>query len=76
MFMSYGLLCSEDLFFQLINPAYLSPVTQSEIQAKFETSSEICLSDFLHRESFLAAAQQLSKVKGWQLIGPPNRYRK
>jgi hypothetical protein len=74
MFMSYGLLCSEDLFFQLINPAYLSPVTQSEIQAQFETSSEICLPDFLHRESFLAAAQQLSKVKGWQLIGPPNRY--
>jgi len=68
------LFCSEDLFFKLINPAYLSPLTQSEIQAKFETSSEICLPDFLLREAFAAAAQELNNASGWQLTGPPNRY--
>jgi hypothetical protein len=68
------LLRSEDLFFSLINPAYLSPVTQSEIQAKFEKSSEICLPDFLHKESFAAAAQELQSLAGWHHTGPPNRY--
>ncbi len=66
---------SEDLFFSLVNPVYLSPVTQSEIQAKFETSSEICLPDFLNREVFAAAALELESANGWQLTGPPNRYR-
>jgi hypothetical protein len=71
-----GLFCSEELFFSLVNPHYLSPVTQSEIQAKFEASSEICLPDFLNRESFAAAAQELHALTHWQLTGPPNRYYK
>ena len=37
----------EDVFYQWINPAYLDPVTQSEIQERFEEESEIELTDFL-----------------------------
>ena len=34
----------ETQFYQWLNPSYLDPETQSEIQAQFEQSSEISLS--------------------------------
>lgn len=37
----------EDFLFSMMNQQYIDPVTQSEIQEKFEEDSEIQLPDFL-----------------------------
>lgn len=52
----------EEEFFSLLNGQYMDPLTQSEIQDKFEEESEIQLSDFLpvsvhdHRGNSIAIA--------------------
>lgn len=64
----------EDIFYQWINPAYLDPVTQSEIQEKFEEDSEIELTDFLMPEKYkeLVSAVELENLK-WRQKGPANK---
>ena len=37
----------EDFLYSMINQQYIDPLTQSEIQEKFEEESEIQLADFL-----------------------------
>ena len=37
----------EDFLYSMINQQYIDPLTQSEIQQKFEEESEIQLADFL-----------------------------
>jgi len=63
----------EDIFFSVINPVYLNPMTQAEIQEKFEASSEICLPDFLNVDKFEKVCEQLKSFGDWQVEGPPNR---
>ena len=65
---------SEELFFSMINPIYLNPVTQSEIQEKFEQSSEISLPEFIQPQRFSAISDELKNLQGWKQEGPPNRY--
>lgn len=43
---------TEQEFYWWINPIYLDPLTQAEIKAKFEESSEISLPDFLIAEKY------------------------
>jgi len=64
---------SEDLFFGLVNPVYLDPQTQGDIQEKFEESSEISLPDFFAPEKYSAACEVLKAMKDWKQEGPPNR---
>ena len=68
-------LCSsEELFFSLVNPVYLDPGTQAEIQQKFEESSEISLPQFIVDERFEAAATQLAGAISWTTDFTPNRF--
>ena len=66
-----------DEFYTWINPQYLDPVTQSEIQTQFETNSEISLPNFLHPEKYCminAAFKEVSKTsKVWDRKGPANK---
>ena len=65
---------TEEEFFDWINPAYLDPGTQAEIQENFEMRSEIQLSEFLAEEKRLELAEALLGAKlGWQRKGPANR---
>ncbi|XP_023320742.1 prolyl 3-hydroxylase OGFOD1 [Eurytemora carolleeae] len=64
---------TEELFFSMINPIYLNPVTQSEIQEKFEQSSEISLPEFIQPQRFSAISDELKNLQGWKQEGPPNR---
>ena len=66
-----------DEFYNWINPQYLDPMTQSEIQTQFETNSEISLPNFLHPEKYCmikAAFKEISETsKMWKNIGPANK---
>ncbi|VDI51714.1 Hypothetical predicted protein [Mytilus galloprovincialis] len=64
----------ENTFYDWINPAYLDPVTQSEIQEKFEDDSEIELTDFLLPEKYeeLKTAIQETNLE-WKRKGPANK---
>jgi Rps23 Pro-64 3,4-dihydroxylase Tpa1-like proline 4-hydroxylase len=64
----------EDDFFEWINPLYLDPVTQSEIQENFEHSSEISLSGFFadDKHAELSAALRDSGLQ-WGTKGPANK---
>jgi len=64
---------SEDLFFSLLNPIYLNPETQAEIQEKFEESSEISLPQFFSLDKFEKAAEQLRSIADWDKDFTPNR---
>ena len=64
---------SEDLFFALLNPIYLNPETQAEIQEKFEESSEISLPQFFSLDQFEKAAEQLRSIADWDKDFTPNR---
>ena len=57
-----------------VNPSYLDPLVQSEIQTKFETDSEIELTNFLLPEK-LAAVQEALRTESlkWNRRGPPNK---
>jgi len=62
-------------FYRWLNPAYLDPETQSDIQTQFEESSEISLSGFLPPELYSELSQALASHKQWSLSGPPDRRR-
>jgi len=68
---------SEDDFYDWINPQYLDPTAQLEIQSHFEENSEISLPEFLSEEKFAAVNQALAKAskscKGWTTVGPADR---
>ena len=67
---------SED-FYNWINPQYLDPFTQSEIQVQFETNSEISLPNFLQPEKYCLVSAALKKVSAcensWKTVGPANK---
>ena len=57
-----------------INPSYLDPLVQSEIQTKFETDSEIELTKFLLPDKLQAVKEALqSEGVLWNKRGPPNK---
>jgi len=63
----------EDQFYSWLNPAYLDPETQGDIQSKFEESSEISLPGFLSAAKYSAVCQSLQEHKKWETVGPPDR---
>jgi len=63
----------EDDFFEWVNPQYLDPTTQVEIQSHFEENSEISLPDFLSPEKFEAVSQALAATTAWKTAGPSDR---
>lgn len=65
---------NEEDFFSWVNPIYLDPVTQSEIQDSFESNSEINLPNFLNPDKFEAVSEALRQTGlKWNRLGPPNR---
>ncbi|KAL3869659.1 hypothetical protein ACJMK2_042324 [Sinanodonta woodiana] len=64
----------EEVFYGWINPVYLSPDSQGEIQEKFETDSEIELQEFLQTDKYEALfnAVKESSIK-WCKRGPANK---
>ena len=57
-----------------VNPSYLDPLVQSEIQTKFETDSEIELTNFLLPEKLAAVQEALrTETLKWKKNGPPNK---
>ncbi len=63
----------EDEFYSWINPMYLDPDTQAEIQIRFETSSEISLQEFLNDDKAKAVSDYLKAAKNWKKVGPADR---
>jgi len=63
----------EDQFYSWINPSYLDPETQGDIQTKFEESSEISLPGFLSGEQYSAVCRALQAHSKWETVGPPDR---
>ena len=65
----------EDEFFSWVNPLYLDPVNQSEIQENFEANSEISLQDFLDGDKFAAVSQALAGMAeaAWKHVGPADK---
>ena len=63
----------EDKFFSWINPSYLNPETQVDIQSQFENSSEISLSEFLQPELYNDLCLALASHESWTRMGPPDR---
>jgi len=66
---------SEDEFYSWVNPMYLDPNTQSEVQTKFEETSEISLPGFLRKEKFDQVCEALDDVSEWNITGLPDRKR-
>jgi len=65
----------EEDFFAWINPAYLAPDTQAEVQTKFEETSEISLPGFFQKHKFAEVCAALRGVEGWEEEGVPDRRR-
>jgi len=66
----------ESEFFSWINPAYTDPNTQGDIQAQFEESSEINLTQFLNPEKFSLVAEALKSAElKWTEVGAPDKKR-
>jgi len=63
----------EDEFYSWLNPAYLDPETQGDIQTRFEESSEISLPGFLTPDKYAAVCLALKKHSKWEKVGPPDR---
>ena len=64
----------EDQFYSWINPVYLHPETQGDIQAQFEENSEISLSQFLSAELYSQVSQALAeRANSWREEGPADR---
>ncbi|XP_045159560.2 prolyl 3-hydroxylase OGFOD1-like [Mercenaria mercenaria] len=64
----------DDVFFDWINPVYLSVGAQGSIQEKFENESEIELQDFLQKEKYEALLEVLkSSNMCWKKMGPANK---
>ena len=60
----------EDEFYAWINPMYLDPEIQIEINTKFEETSEISLPDFLNEDKYKTVSEALIKAKSWKMKGP------
>ena len=63
----------EDEFYSWLNPSYLDPETQGDIQSKFEESSEISLPGFLAPDKYSALCRALQGHSKWETVGPPDR---
>ena len=64
----------EEHFYAWINPAYLDPETQGDIQTQFEENSEISLSQFLTAELYSQVSQALAgQANAWRREGPADR---
>jgi len=63
----------EELFFSWINPLFLDPQNQSEIQSNFEESSEISLPGFFQSDKYDIVCEALRNHSKWELEGPPDR---
>jgi len=64
----------EDQFFSWINPTYLDPETQGEIQSQFEENSEISLAQFLVGEQYSRISEALAGAdNSWSREGPADR---
>ena len=57
----------------LVNPIYLDINIQSQIQERFEQTSEINLPQFLLPDKFQSICDKLRSLEDWKLEGPPNR---
>ena len=55
----------EDEFYSWLNPSYLDPETQGDIQSKFEESSEISLPGFLAPDKYSAVCKALQGHSNW-----------
>ena len=66
---------SEEEFFSWINPIYLDVNTQSEVQTKFEETSEISLPNFLKKDKFDQVCEALRDSARWKITGLPDRKR-
>ena len=60
-------------FLDWLNPLYIQPDTQGDIQAQFEESSEISLAGFLTEERYEAVCRALVEQEDWAGRGPPDR---
>ena len=64
----------EDEFFAWVNPSYLDPVNQAEIQESFEANSEISLQDFVSEDKYEEMCTALKNPDlHWQRLGPANK---
>ncbi|XP_053945938.1 prolyl 3-hydroxylase sudestada1 isoform X1 [Anastrepha ludens] len=61
---------------EFLNEVYLKPQTKKSIQKRIEDNSEICLYEFLRRETFEQALEQLLNDDSlkWRLEGPANAH--
>jgi len=66
---------SEEEFFSWVNPIYLDVNTQSEVQTKFEETSEISLPNFLRKDKFDQVSEALRGPAEWSITGMPDRKR-
>eukprot|EP00088_Acartia_fossae_P068302 TRINITY_DN863_c0_g1_i7.p1 TRINITY_DN863_c0_g1~~TRINITY_DN863_c0_g1_i7.p1 ORF type:complete len:488 (-),score=135.69 TRINITY_DN863_c0_g1_i7:92-1555(-) len=66
---------SEDIFMSVVNPMYLNLYTQSQIQERFEETSEIKLPDFFLLDKFQSICDKLKSMEDWKVEGPPIRRR-
>ncbi len=57
----------------MVNPIYLDINIQSQIQERFEQTSEINLPQFLLPNKFQSICDKLRSLDDWTLEGPPNR---
>ena len=66
---------SEEEFFSWINPMYMDVNLQSEVQTKFEETSEISLPRFLRKDKFDQVCEALRGPAQWNITGMPDRKR-
>lgn len=62
-------------FFSWINPMYLDPETQLQIQEAFEDSSELSLDNFFSIDKYTELCEAMNLESNWQLKGPANKRR-
>ena len=68
------LIFQEEEFYSWINPAYLDPSTQGDVQESFEEKSEIQLQEFINPEKYQALCEALrSPDITWTNLGPANK---
>jgi len=64
----------EEEFYSWINPTYLNPMTQGDIQETFEDKSEIQLHEFINPVKYQILCEALnSSERKWILQGPANK---
>ncbi|KAF6030260.1 OGFOD1 [Bugula neritina] len=64
----------EEILYSYVNNEYINPLTQSEIQEKFEEDSEIQLADFISLEKYRSICEALKGESiNWKKLGPANK---